>query len=116
MLRDGFRDPAKKLRRTRTVASMTWAEVSRLRTKDGYRIQRIERVLVECKNVGIRPVLEPKDDKRFEDPALWRRVMDTAREVGVAPRGYTLRSNGRGKKRVAAMKAGGMKDAKVLGH
>jgi glycerophosphoryl diester phosphodiesterase len=115
MIRDGFRDPKKKLRRTRTVASMTLAQVQRLRTKDGYRILTLSEALEACADAKVKPVLEPKDDRRFNDPELWRKVEAEALAVGVHPEGYSLRSNGRGRLRVAAMKLAGIK-ARLLGH
>ena len=115
MIRDGFRDPKKQLKRTRTVASMTWAEVSRLRTKDGYRIWRVEDLIAVCAEEGVEPLFEPKDDARFEDVAPWHPIKKACDAHGLHPTGYSLRSNGRGKKRVAAMNAAGI-PAHLLKH
>jgi glycerophosphoryl diester phosphodiesterase len=117
MLRDGFRDPAGKLRRTRTVASMTLAEVLRLRTKRGnYQILTLREALQECARLHIGARLEPKGDRRFENADLWRGVKREADSVGAKVRGYSIRNlggRGAGVRRVSAMKAAGI-PAKVI--
>jgi glycerophosphoryl diester phosphodiesterase len=117
MIRDGFRDPAGKLRRTRTVASMTLAEVTRLRTKHGgYRIQPLRAALAQCARSGIGARLEPKGDRRFENEALWVGVKREADALGAKVRGYSIRNlggRGAGVRRVRAMNAAGIK-SKVI--
>lgn len=95
MMRDGFRDPKRKLRRWRTVGSMTWAEVSRLRAPGGYRINTLDRALAECARVGITAVVEPKGDKRFLNQAVWDGIKASANRHHARITGYTLLANSR---------------------
>lgn len=112
MVRDGFHDPKHCLRRTRTVRSMTWEQVKRLRTRKGnYHISRIESLLKKCAEEGVIARLEPKGDKRFEDVEVWREVKAEAKKHGAKVRGYSLRNSGgrgAGVRRVAAMKKAGI--------
>lgn len=96
MVRDGFKDPEGQLAKGRTVASMTLAEVSRLRARTGlftYRIQTIERLLAECAKRNIGAVLEPKGDPRFDEPWPWEHIAKVADDLGVHVRVYALRAN-----------------------
>lgn len=96
MMQDGFRDPKKRLAPMRTVASMTWAEVSRLvagRWPRRYRIQRIERLLAECARQGVGAVLEPKGDPRFRLDATWEHLAKVADDLGADVRVYALKKN-----------------------
>ena len=110
---DVFVDPLGRLGRTRTIRSMTWEEVNRLRTKrGGYRINRLARDLEEAGRLGIGVVLEPKNtDPRWRDPQLWRDIKAQARTAGVPTiTGYVLPAN---KAAAPAMRAGGI-PTKVL--
>lgn len=110
---DVFVDPLGQLGRARTIASMTWAEVGRLRTKrGGYRINRLDRDLAEAGDLGIGVVLEPKTpDARWRDPELWRGIRARARANGVPSiTGYVLPAN---RAAAAAMNAAGI-PTKVL--
>lgn len=96
LLKDAFRDPAKKIPRTRTVASMTWTQVARLRAgrwPRRYRIQRIERLLRECAHQGVGAVLEPKGDPRFEQDWVWEHLAKVADDLGADVRVYALQAN-----------------------
>ncbi len=91
LLKDGFRDPKKKLGRNRTVATMTLLEVTRLRAgrwPRTYRIQTIERLLRECARLGIGAVLEPKDDSRFALDWPWEHISKVADDCGAHVRVY----------------------------
>ena len=92
-LKHGFRDPLGRLDRNRTIGSMTWAEVSRLRAPGNYRINTLETDLRECARLGIEAVLEPKGDPRFRDQNVWNGIKALADRVGCRVSGYTLRAN-----------------------
>lgn len=62
---DGFYDPEGKLSSGRTVDSMTWKQVSRLRSRDGYRIQRIEDIIALMAKKNLDGSFEVKQDTRF---------------------------------------------------
>lgn len=84
MLRDAFRDPLGKLRIRTPINRMTLDEVLRLRSPDGYRIVRVERVLRmrAVRRGRYVPVLEPKDDDRFEELWFWEHIADVAQDAG----------------------------------
>lgn len=112
---DVFIDPLRRLSRDRTIASMTWDEVSRLRTRRGaYRINRLSTDIAEAGRLRMGLVLEPKTtDVRWQDPDLWRRIRDEATAAGVPKvTGYALRAN---RAAVPAMNAGGI-PSYVLSH
>lgn len=84
-IRREFRDPQRKIDASRTVRSLTWEQVSRLRAgrwPRRYRIQRIERLLRACARHGIVAYLEPKDDKRFEAAWPWQEIRKAADACG----------------------------------
>ena len=58
--KDGFKDPLDRLNRMRTVESMTWAEVQRLRTDDAYRIHAAEGLVQYALDEGLNVELELK--------------------------------------------------------
>lgn len=95
MFKDGFRDPYRELSRLRTVASMTWEEVRRLkagRFPRTYRIQRIERLLQECARRGVGAVLEPKGDNRFDQDWPWVHIASVADDCGADVRVYSFQA------------------------
>lgn len=93
LLRDGFRDPQHKISRFAKVSSLTWAEVQRLHTRDGYHIRSLDICLAACASHGIDAVLEPKGDPRFRDANVWRNIRAMAQRHKVHVTGYTLRRN-----------------------
>lgn len=93
MRRDGFHDPLHHLAHDRTVRSMRWDQIRRLRAGSRlypYKISRVERLLAECARRGITALLEPKDDARFEEPSTWRYIKKVADDVGAHVAVYTL--------------------------
>lgn len=92
--RDAFRDPRRKISRDTPVSRLTWAQVRRLRTSDGYRIRRIETMLRACAKYGIGAYVEPKGDRRFELDAPWRHMKAVAEDVGADLRARSLRDLG----------------------
>jgi glycerophosphoryl diester phosphodiesterase len=62
MERDGFRDPLGKIDPHRSVEELTWEQVSRLRTRDGYRIWRADDLCNLAIKCGLRVELELKTD------------------------------------------------------
>ena len=82
MRRDGFYDPWHKLDRDRTVASLDWWQVRRLRTSDGYSIRRVEALLRKCGRLGVVALLEPKGDPRFARDWPWQHIATVADDCG----------------------------------
>jgi hypothetical protein len=93
MRRDGFRDPRHILDPDTPIGQLTWRQVKRLVTHDGYRIRRIEPMLRFAGRIGIRPVLEPKS-KRFAVDWPWEHIAQVANEAGAHIEAYALRSHG----------------------
>lgn len=111
ILKDGFTDPAGKLPKRARVRNRTWAEISRLRAPGGYRILRLDAILREAARLGIKVVLEPKNDARFEQVAAWEHVAAMADDLGCHIAGYSIKNlggPGAGTRRVNAMKAAGI--------
>lgn len=79
---DGFYDPQGRIPRDARVRDLTWRQVKRLRSADGYRIRRLSRMLVVARLVGIEACVEPKADKRFERDATWEQVRVMQRRTG----------------------------------
>ena len=96
MIRDGFRDPLRKIPRTRMVSEMTWHQVARLvagRWPRRYRIVSVDRALYECARQGVTALLEPKGDHRFRDDAVWQHIASVADRVGAHVVVYALPEN-----------------------
>lgn len=93
LLKDGFRDPLRRIGRNARIDDLTFTQVRRLVAFPGYRIQPIERLLAECAKVGIIARLEPKGDRRFEQDWPWRHIKAVADEVHCEVRMYALRSS-----------------------
>jgi Glycerophosphoryl diester phosphodiesterase family len=75
MLRDGFRDPLGRLRRTRSIESMTWKQVKRLRSKDGHRIRTLHWMLNRAQVLSLKRVeIEAKDSRALGQPDTWAPV------------------------------------------
>ncbi len=107
LLRDGFYDPRGRIKRTARVRDLTWREVKRLRTRDGYRIRRLRRVLRACKRHGIEACLEPKNDPRFTRDRVWASIRADADLTGAHVSVRALRHLGRGVRRVRAARRAG---------
>jgi glycerophosphoryl diester phosphodiesterase len=85
LLRDGFRDPKRRIGSHAIVRNLTWAQVARLRAgrwPRRYRISRIERLLSECARLGVVALLEPKGDPRFATDWPWQHIAAVAEDVG----------------------------------
>lgn len=93
MKRDRFRDPRRLIEPGTTVAHLTWEQVRRLRTTDGYRIPRIETALRACHRYGIGAYLEPKGDRRFHATLPWQHIAQVADDFGTHVRVYALPQN-----------------------
>lgn len=78
LLLDGYRDPAGKIRLTRHINTLTLAEVSRLRTRDGYRIWTLRSMLRRSAKLGLRVEIEAKESRALERRKTWKPV---ARQV-----------------------------------
>lgn len=110
MLRDGFYDPLGKIPPGTPIHQLTWAQVATLRTKDGYRIQRIERLLQEC-GPKIIAYLEPKSDARFELDWPWLEIKQAAHYYDCRIKVRSIRNlggKGAGTRRVAAARRNGI--------
>lgn len=111
LLKDGFIDPLGKISKQTRIHDLTWAQVKRLHTKDGYKIRRLTVLLDTCARNGIGARIEPKVDKRFEDVETWLPIKAHADKVGAKVKGYSIRNlggKGAGKRRVDAMNAAGI--------
>lgn len=93
MRRDAFRDPRRLIKPGTPVAHLTWEQVRRLRTTDGYRIKRIEAILRACARYGIGAYLEPKGDRRFHAARPWQHIAQVAEDCGAHVRVYALPQN-----------------------
>lgn len=105
MIRDGFFDPLGLLDPHTRVRDMTLEEVLRLRTKDGYRIWRVESLLGECALKRIGAFVEPKDDPRFELDWPWQHLRAEAVRRRCRLKARTIRNfptRGAGTRRAAA--------------
>lgn len=111
LLKDGFIDPLGKISKQTRIHELTWDQVSRLHTKDGYKIRRLTVLLDACASNKIGARVEPKVDKRFEDVETWRPIKAHADKVGCRIKGYSIRNlggKGTGVRRVEAMRAAGI--------
>jgi hypothetical protein len=109
-------DPNHRIAVREAVRQLTWLELKTLRSKDHdhhYRIIRVERALAECARRRIKPVLEPKADKRFEEDWPWQVIVNYAKQLGMLNRVYVyairnLNTTGAGVRRVAAARRNGI--------
>lgn len=82
--KDGFYDPEHKLKPDTKVSEMTFAEVSRLRNKDGQsKIHSMATMMAELKKHNLGGDLEAKDDPRFATPQMMGLIADLVRKNGV---------------------------------
>jgi glycerophosphoryl diester phosphodiesterase len=93
MRKDRFRDPRSLIDPDTSVRHLTWDQLRRLRTTDGYRIPRIEAALRACHRYGIGAYLEPKGDPRFGHDEPWQHIAKVADDVGTHVRVRALRAN-----------------------
>lgn len=115
--RDAFHDPRRKIGPDVPVSHLTWKQVRRLRTTDGYRIVRVERALRACARYGVGAYVEPKADKRFELDAPWAHMKAVAEDLGADLRARSIRDLGgrdAGWRRMQAAKRNGV-PGKVIG-
>lgn len=82
MRKDRFYDPQHRINPDTPISHLTWRQVRRLRTHDGYRIQRVERMLRACGRLGVVALLEPKGDPRFRQDAPWEHIAAVADDLG----------------------------------
>lgn len=94
MKRDAFLDPRRRITRNTSVSHLTWKQVQRLRTTDGYRIVRVERALRACARHGIGAYVEAKADKRFERDWPWKHMCAVAEDVGCELQARSIRDLG----------------------
>lgn len=115
MVKDGFRDTAKRKRMPKTtpITHMTPAEVGRLVAGyvKRYRVHRIERLIAECAAVRIGMRAEPKHPM-FTKVGPWQHLHQVAKDKGCALQMYALREHAGdphfGEKCVAAAKTAGV--------
>lgn len=82
--KDGFYDPLGKINKDAKVSEMTFAEVSRLRNKDGQsRIYSMETMVSLLKQHGIAGDLEAKDDPRFATDEMMGYLANLVRGAGI---------------------------------
>jgi glycerophosphoryl diester phosphodiesterase len=81
----GFFDPLGVIHRDAKIRNLTWAQVSRLRCRTGwrlYRIHRIEDLLRACHRYGRIALIEPKGDPRFSQDWPWQYLAEEAEAAG----------------------------------
>jgi len=93
MRRDGFASIGRRLDPDTPIGQLTWAQVQMLRTHDGYRIRRVEKMLKVCARRGLIALLEPKT-KRFAADWVWEHITSVAEDVGAHIEARALRSHG----------------------
>lgn len=93
MRRDRFYDPRRRIDADTPIEQLTWRQVKRLRTHDGYRIRRVERMLRVCARLDIIALLEPKTVRLARD-WVWQHISEVARHRGAQVECYALRSHG----------------------
>jgi hypothetical protein len=79
MLRDGFRDPQKRMSRFKQIHHMTTEQVARLRTRDGYRIWRVSQLIKEARRWGLLVEVEAKPSPHLYGKRAWEHM---AAELG----------------------------------
>lgn len=107
MVRDGFHDTRGRLRRDRVVASMTWTEVSRLRTSDGYRIFTLRKLIPMLGKRHLVGSLEVKGDRRFAHRGVMTELAAWCREHRVRAYVKAIPKLGRRGRILAAARAAG---------
>lgn len=88
-LAHGFRDPQGRIPRSRPVGEMTLAEVLRLRTRDGYRINTVQAMRRVCKRLDVTPLWELKPSWRWKFVRVYERNFrpgESVMVIGVPPR------------------------------
>lgn len=88
---DQFRDRRGRIVHT-PIERMTWRQVRQLKTRDGFRIRRIEQLLRVCARLGLVAVIEPKT-REAGAPAVWAHIVAVAEDVGCHVVAYALRSH-----------------------
>lgn len=88
---DEFRDRRGRIVRT-PIEDMPWRKVRRLRTRDGFRIRRIETLLRICGRLGLVAVIEPKT-RAAGTLQVWDHIVKAAEAVGCHLAAYALRSH-----------------------
>lgn len=57
--------------RNARISDLTWGQVKRLRTKDGFRIHAAYDMFLHAARLHLRVMLEVKGDRRFEQREIW---------------------------------------------
>lgn len=109
---DKFYDPRGKIPHGTPIEHLTWAEVSRLRTKDGFRIRRIETLLRICAKLGLVAVIEPKT-REAGTLRVWDHIVKVADDLGCHIAAYALRTH-HGAETMANAKRAGVTHARVI--
>lgn len=91
---DGFKDPLNQLGKSAVVKRLTFDQIARLRTDDGYRVLRLEALLRECARLGIVAVVEAKNDPRFERDYIWQQLRRLADKTGADVRVRSIKDLG----------------------
>lgn len=112
MRHDAFYDPRGRIRPQTPVSQLTWRQVKRLRTRDGYRIRKLDRMLKVCARLGIIALLEPKTPA-FAVDWIWEHIAETAARTGAHIEVYALRNHG-GAEVVKVVERHGI-EARVIG-
>lgn len=107
LIRDRFRRGGKALPAGVKVSDLTWAEVRKLRSPDGYAIRSVEQIFARARRRGLRVFLEVKGDPRFADPQVMTQVKGAAIRTGCEVRVMTLQNIPGAQARLKAAHAAG---------
>lgn len=84
LLADRFRDPRGAVSLRARVTDLTWGEIKRLRSPEGYRIRRVSRMLQLAARLGVTRVeLDAKGGAWLTHPDAWAPMAQLSRELDV---------------------------------
>lgn len=98
--KDGFSAPG--IPRGARFSDLTWAQVSRLRSRDGYRVHTARAMIRMAHRRGLRVELEAKQSAAFEHVATWLPLARTVRRTGADVQVKTLSTLGKPAHRLRA--------------
>jgi hypothetical protein len=93
---------------------MPWRKVRTLKTRDGFKIRRIEQLLRVCARLGLVAVIEPKTKAAGTRP-VWDHIVAVAEDCGCELAAYALRSH-HGVWTMRNAQAAGIQRTRVIGR
>lgn len=109
---DKFYDPSGRIPHGTPIEALTWRQVRRLRTKDGFRIRRIETFLRVCGRLDVVAVIEPKT-RAAGTLAVWQHIVAVATRRRCRVAAYGLRSH-HGEETMRNARAAGVEQTRVI--